>query len=135
MGGVAPWVRKLERRAQAQAQPEPGRPPVGGAVDPAAVVRALLHRAKAHQRIGGPKGGSTLNRREFRQPDDPTVPTGRALAAQRAALGVSQRDLAAACGVSRGLVAEIEREKRQSLPGRRRMAEALRRRVAAPPAA
>jgi DNA-binding XRE family transcriptional regulator len=132
---VAPWVRRLERRTQAQAQAEPERPPLVGAVDLSAVVRALLHRAAVHRRMGGPKGGSTLNRREFRQPDDPSVPTGRALAAQREALGLSQRDLAAACGVSRGLVAEIEREKRQSLPGRRRMAEALRRRLAAPPAA
>lgn len=59
-------------------------------------------------------------------PDDPGVPDGAALRARREAAGWSQRDLAAAAGLPRGSVSEIEAGRRRHLTTRRRMHEALR---------
>ena len=53
------------------------------------------------------------------------VPTGAQIAARRYERNLSQRDLAAAAGVSRGLVAEIERGRRTHWVSRWRLAEKL----------
>ena len=58
-------------------------------------------------------------------PDDSSVPNGDELRTRREALGLSQRDLAAAGGFSRGLVAEIERGRRRHILTRLRMSETL----------
>lgn len=69
-------------------------------------------------------------RSPVRQPprvvDEGTAPTGTQLAAWRAERGLSQRDLAYRTGLSRGLVAEIERGRRRHVLTRLRMAWALR---------
>ena len=53
--------------------------------------------------------------------------SGKELAERRRAIGLSQRDLAHTAGVSRGLVAEIEKGRRLHVPTRLRIAEALER--------
>jgi DNA-binding XRE family transcriptional regulator len=58
-------------------------------------------------------------------PPDDSAPSGDELRKQREALGLSQRDLAAASGLSRGLVAEIERGRRKHVLTRLRLAETL----------
>ena len=57
--------------------------------------------------------------------DDTTAPDGEELARRRAAVGISQRELAAQLQCSRGLVAEIERGRRRHVLTRLRMAETL----------
>lgn len=54
------------------------------------------------------------------------APSGAQLRASREELGVSQRELAAAAGLSRGLVAEVERGRRTNPLTRLRLAETLR---------
>ncbi|MBI3972798.1 MAG: helix-turn-helix transcriptional regulator [Chloroflexi bacterium] len=58
-------------------------------------------------------------------PPDDSAPSGDELRSRRDALGLSQRDLAAASGLSRGLVAEIERGRRRHVLTRLRLAETL----------
>ena len=54
------------------------------------------------------------------------APTGPELRASREELGISQRDLAVAAGLSRGLVAEVERGRRANALTRLRLAETMR---------
>ena len=54
-----------------------------------------------------------------------TAPSGDELRARREALGLSQRDLAAASGLSRGLVAEVERGRRRHVLTRLRLSETM----------
>jgi DNA-binding XRE family transcriptional regulator len=58
-------------------------------------------------------------------PPDDAAPSGDELRRRREAIGLSQRDLAAASGLSRGLVAEIERGRRRHVLTRLRLAETL----------
>lgn len=58
-------------------------------------------------------------------PADDSAPSGDELRQRREALGISQRDLAAASGLSRGLVAEVERGRRRHVLTRMRLAETL----------
>ena len=64
--------------------------------------------------------------------DEEGVPTGAELAARREHVGISQRDLAACAGLSRGLVAEVERGRRRHPVSRQRLAETLERLAAQP---
>jgi DNA-binding XRE family transcriptional regulator len=58
-------------------------------------------------------------------PADDSAPSGEELRRRREASGLSQRDLAAAAGLSRGLVAEIERGRRRHVLTRLKLAETL----------
>jgi hypothetical protein len=58
-------------------------------------------------------------------PPDDSAPNGDELRTRREAIGISQRDLAAASGLSRGLVAEIERGRRRHVLTRLRLSETL----------
>ncbi len=58
-------------------------------------------------------------------PADDSAPSGEELRRRRDAAGLSQRDLAAASGLSRGLVAEIERGRRRHVLTRLKLAETL----------
>ncbi len=58
-------------------------------------------------------------------PADDSAPNGDELRQRREAVGISQRDLAAASGLSRGLVAEVERGRRRHVLTRLRLAETL----------
>jgi DNA-binding XRE family transcriptional regulator len=58
-------------------------------------------------------------------PPDDSAPSGDELRQRREEVGISQRDLAAASGLSRGLVAEIERGRRRHVLTRLRLAETL----------
>ena len=58
-------------------------------------------------------------------PPDDSAPNGEELRARREAIGISQRDLAAASGLSRGLVAEVERGRRRHVLTRLRISETL----------
>jgi DNA-binding XRE family transcriptional regulator len=58
-------------------------------------------------------------------PADDSAPSGDELRVRREALGISQRDLAAASGLSRGLVAEVERGRRRHVLTRLRLSETL----------
>lgn len=58
-------------------------------------------------------------------PPDDSAPNGDELRARRDAIGISQRDLAAASGLSRGLVAEVERGRRRHVLTRLRISETL----------
>ena len=58
-------------------------------------------------------------------PPDDSAPSGEELRARRDAIGISQRDLAAASGLSRGLVAEVERGRRRHVLTRLRISETL----------
>lgn len=58
-------------------------------------------------------------------PPDDSAPSGDELRARREAIGISQRDLAAASGLSRGLVAEVERGRRRHVLTRLRISETL----------
>jgi DNA-binding XRE family transcriptional regulator len=58
-------------------------------------------------------------------PPDDSAPNGDELRQRREEVGISQRDLAAASGLSRGLVAEIERGRRRHVLTRLRLAETL----------
>jgi ribosome-binding protein aMBF1 (putative translation factor) len=66
----------------------------------------------------------------------PGAPTGEAIKRRREACGLSQRDLAAATGLSRGLLSEIESGTRDAAESRRAFGNALtlreRNRPAAP---
>ena len=84
--------------------------------------RAALEREKArvHQRVLARLTAASL----VPEPQE-AVPTGAQIAARRYERNLSQRDLAAAAGVSRGLVAEIERGRRTHWVSRWRLAEKL----------
>ena len=58
-------------------------------------------------------------------PPDDSAPDGDELRRRREIVAVSQRDLAAASGLSRGLVAEVERGRRRHVLTRARIAETL----------
>jgi DNA-binding XRE family transcriptional regulator len=58
-------------------------------------------------------------------PADDSAPSGEELRRRREATGLSQRDLAAASGLSRGLVAEIERGRRRHVLTRLKLSETL----------
>lgn len=59
-------------------------------------------------------------------PPDDSAPSGAELAQRRTRLGdISQRDLAALCGLSRGLIAEIERGRRRHILSRLKIAGVL----------
>lgn len=58
-------------------------------------------------------------------PPDDSAPDGDELRRRRDLVGISQRDLAAASGLSRGLVAEVERGRRRHVMTRARIAETL----------
>ncbi|HEV2125958.1 MAG TPA: helix-turn-helix transcriptional regulator [Chloroflexota bacterium] len=58
-------------------------------------------------------------------PPDDSAPDGEELRRRRDEIGISQRDLAAASGLSRGLVAEVERGRRRHVLTRLRIAETL----------
>jgi hypothetical protein len=58
-------------------------------------------------------------------PPDDSAPSGDELRTRREAVGISQRDLAAASGLSRGLVAEVERGRRRHVLTRLRLSETL----------
>lgn len=58
-------------------------------------------------------------------PPDDSAPSGDELRSRRDAVGISQRDLAAAAGLSRGLIAEVERGRRRHVYTRLRIAETL----------
>lgn len=58
-------------------------------------------------------------------PPDDSAPNGDELRKRREEIGISQRDLAAASGLSRGLVAEIERGRRRHVLTRLRLSETL----------
>ncbi|HXI19096.1 MAG TPA: helix-turn-helix domain-containing protein [Chloroflexota bacterium] len=58
-------------------------------------------------------------------PPDDSAPNGDELRKRRDAIGISQRDLAAASGLSRGLVAEVERGRRRHVLTRLRISETL----------
>jgi DNA-binding XRE family transcriptional regulator len=58
-------------------------------------------------------------------PADDSAPSGEELRRRREAAGLSQRDLAAASGLSRGLVAEIERGRRRHVLTRLKLSETL----------
>ncbi len=58
-------------------------------------------------------------------PPDDSAPDGDELRRRREIVAVSQRDLAAAAGLSRGLVAEVERGRRRHVLTRARIAETL----------
>jgi DNA-binding XRE family transcriptional regulator len=58
-------------------------------------------------------------------PADDSAPNGDELRSRREAVGISQRDLAAASGLSRGLVAEVERGRRRHVLTRLKLAETL----------
>jgi DNA-binding XRE family transcriptional regulator len=58
-------------------------------------------------------------------PPDDSAPSGEELRQRRDAVGISQRDLAAASGLSRGLVAEVERGRRRHVLTRLRISETL----------
>jgi DNA-binding XRE family transcriptional regulator len=60
-------------------------------------------------------------------PPDNSAPGGEELAQRRREAGLSQRDLAAAADLSRGLVAEIERGRRRHVSTRLKLAETLER--------
>ena len=94
------------------------------AVDPAALAVVLRKGARAallRARPGALSPHSTVP-----VPDDPAAPTGPELRAMRERAGLSQRDLEVRAGVSRGLIADVERGRRTYSPSRRRMADALR---------
>lgn len=56
----------------------------------------------------------------------PTTTLGQRIAAERKALGISQRELAAACGISQPAVHKIERDKAEpKVSTVRKIAEAL----------
>jgi DNA-binding XRE family transcriptional regulator len=59
------------------------------------------------------------------RPADDSAPSGEELRRRREATGLSQRDLAAASGLSRGLVAEIERGRRRHVLTRLKLSETL----------
>ena len=84
-------------------------PPAPGAIRKERVIEAI--RARATPRAALP-------------PDD-SAPDGDELRRRREAVGISQRDLAAASGLSRGLVAEVERGRRRHVMTRARIAETL----------
>ena len=63
-------------------------------------------------------------RREPLPPDD-AAPNGDELKQRREGIGISQRDLAAAAGLTRGLVAEVERGRRKNVLTRLRISETL----------
>lgn len=84
-------------------------PPPPGPVRKERVIEAI--RARATPRAALP-------------PDD-SAPDGDELRRRREAVGISQRDLAAASGLSRGLVAEVERGRRRHVMTRARIAETL----------
>jgi DNA-binding XRE family transcriptional regulator len=58
-------------------------------------------------------------------PADDSAPSGDELRQRRESIGISQRDLAAASGLSRGLVAEVERGRRRHVLTRLRLSETL----------
>ena len=58
-------------------------------------------------------------------PPDDSAPNGEELRARREGVGISQRDLAAAAGLSRGLIAEVERGRRRHVLTRLRISETL----------
>ena len=58
-------------------------------------------------------------------PADDSAPSGEELRRRRDAVGLSQRDLAAASGLSRGLVAEIERGRRRHVLTRLKLSDTL----------
>lgn len=84
-------------------------PPAPGPIRKERVIEAI--RARATPRAALP-------------PDD-SAPDGDELRRRREAVGISQRDLAAASGLSRGLVAEVERGRRRHVMTRARIAETL----------
>ena len=84
-------------------------PPAPGPIRKERVIEAI--RARATPRAALP-------------PDD-SAPDGDELRRRREAVGISQRDIAAASGLSRGLVAEVERGRRRHVMTRARIAETL----------
>jgi hypothetical protein len=85
---------------------------------------AALRRGPMTQRGGRP---ATLT-------DAPGAPTGEAIKQRREACGLSQRDLAALTGLSRGLLSEIEKGTRAAPESRRTFGGALERFERARPA-
>ena len=127
---AAPWALRLAARAGAgegngEGEPDrPGVPPLPGAVDPAALAVVLRKGARAallRARPGALSPHSTVP-----VPDDPAAPGGAELREMRERAGLSQRDLEVRAGVSRGLIADVERGRRTYSPSRRRLADALR---------
>jgi transcriptional regulator with XRE-family HTH domain len=59
------------------------------------------------------------------RPPESACPTGDLLRARREALSLSQRDLAAASGVQRGVITDIESGRRNTLHARYALAQAL----------
>jgi DNA-binding XRE family transcriptional regulator len=84
--------------------PPPERPPVPAPTYEArktAFLRGCLER-------GMPAAVRAAHTASTRRAADPAAPTGEDIKRRREALGLSQRDLAAAAGMSRGLLSEIE---------------------------
>ena len=81
----------------------------------------------APTRMGFPPSSPPRRRPEARAPlpADDSAPNGEELRTRRDAVGISQRDLAAASGLSRGLVAEVERGRRRHVLTRLKLAETL----------
>ena len=117
---AAPWVLAL----RVDEADRPGRPPAPGAVSVPALVGALRRDARAALKRARP--GALSPHSTVPVPDDPAAPTGPELRAMRQRAGLSQRDLEVRAGVSRGLIADVERGRRTYSPSRRRMADALR---------
>jgi DNA-binding XRE family transcriptional regulator len=83
-----------------------------------AFLRGCLER-------GVPAAVRAAHTARTRQGVDATTPTGEDIKRRREALGLSQRDLAAAAGVSRGLLSEIEGGTRNAPESRRTFGNAL----------
>jgi DNA-binding XRE family transcriptional regulator len=102
-------IESLEEATVASDSKATTPPPPHAPIHEAGVIAAV--RARAPLRAALP-------------PDD-SAPGGDELRRRRDAVGISQRDLAAASGLSRGLVAEVERGRRRHVMTRARIAETL----------
>jgi DNA-binding XRE family transcriptional regulator len=90
-------------------------------------ARSARGRTLRVRRPFGPTAATpSPRRRRASAAADVDAPTGEALRQMREALGIAQRELAAHAGLSRGLVAEVERGRRTNGLTRLRLWETLR---------
>jgi hypothetical protein len=114
------------RRRVARADGLPlGTPFVRTTPRPAGRVTARGFLAALRRGPATIRGGRTTAPPDDGTVPDGTVPDGAALRQRREALGLSQRDLAALAGVSRGMLSAVEDGTRNALQSRRLIGNAL----------
>lgn len=123
-GDVRDAAGWLIARGLGMALPLPTKDELAGIIAPPVAAPAPRHSATAATaRFVVPPRRRPETRAPL--PPDDSAPNGDELRQRREAVGISQRDLAAASGLSRGLVAEVERGRRRHVLTRLRLSETL----------